>query len=222
MNLIQNLLKYEHRCRPKGFFMKESITIHSTGNERSTALNERAWLDNPTNDRDASWHYVVGENEIIQAIPDVEAAWHCGNTKGNQTSIGIEIIESGNRKLVLENAAEFVALKLKEHNLSIQDIKKHYDWTNKNCPRILIDNSFIKSKMDWEYFINIVNYYLERKEEKEMVEEKRYNKIDEIPVWGKPTIEKLISKGVFADINNLNLSDDMLRLFVINDRLGLY
>jgi flagellum-specific peptidoglycan hydrolase FlgJ len=61
---------------------------------------------------------------------------------------------------------------------------------------------------------------MEGKEDEEMV--KRYNTIEEIPVWAQATIKKLISKGCIADANKLDLSDDMIRGFVINDRAGLY
>ena len=65
------------------------------------------------------------------------------------------------------------------------------------------------AKMPWE---------TEQKEEEE--EEMRFNKLNEVPEWGKPTIEKLINKGAFGDVNALDLSMDMLRMFVIQDRLG--
>ena len=53
------------------------------------------------------------------------------------------------------------------------------------------------------------------KEEKEM----RYNTIDEVPEWAKDTIQKLIDKGGFADPKQLNLSEDMVRMFVIMERI---
>lgn len=54
----------------------------------------------------------------------------------------------------------------------------------------------------------------------EPVEEKevRYNNIEEIPEWGKKTVQKLIDKGLIADKKALDLSNDMLRVFVILDR----
>lgn len=217
MNIVKQYLKTGHRVRPQGVFKKTSITIHSTGNPTSTAQNERNWLDNPTNNRDASWHYVVDEKEIIQAIPDIEAAWHCGNQTGNRQSIGIEICESGNREKTLEHAAEFTAAKLQELRLHITDLKKHYDWTKKDCPRILINSSFIKDNMDWSYFVTRVQFYLEG--EKEM--EKRLQTIEEIPEWGRKIIQKLIDKGGFADPRKLDLSYDMLRIFVILDRYNM-
>lgn len=51
----------------------------------------------------------------------------------------------------------------------------------------------------------------------------RYNTLAEIPEWGKPTIQKLIDRGALKGTGEgLNLSEDMLRMFVINDRMGLY
>lgn len=53
----------------------------------------------------------------------------------------------------------------------------------------------------------------------------KYNKIDEVPEWGKPTIQKLLDKKtdvpVFADKNNLDLNYNDLRVWVQLDRLGL-
>ena len=46
----------------------------------------------------------------------------------------------------------------------------------------------------------------------------RYNNIDEIPEWSKETINKLIANNAIADKNNLDLSEDMLRVLVIIDR----
>lgn len=55
-------------------------------------------------------------------------------------------------------------------------------------------------------------------QEDEEVTEVRYNTIEEIPEWGRATIQSLIDKGCFADTKNLNLSEDMVRVFVILSR----
>ena len=162
--LKKQLLKEDHRVRPGGSFEKYSVTIHSTGNEASTAQNERDWLDNPKNYREAGWHYVVGDGIVIQAIPDREAAWHCGVTAGNRFSIGIEITESGDRGRVLETAAAFTADKLRELRLTVEDLKTHKDWSGKECPRILIQKGYIKDGMDWDWFVKRVKAY-EKKED---------------------------------------------------------
>lgn len=60
----------------------------------------------------------------------------------------------------------------------------------------------------------------------------RYNKISEMPGYAQSTIIKMVDKGIIGgagmakDENNrpadLNLSIDMIRVFVTNDRAGLY
>ena len=51
-----------------------------------------------------------------------------------------------------------------------------------------------------------------------------YNYIDDnMPEWARPTIQKLVDKGFLrGDVNGLGLTDDLLRVLVINDRAGLY
>ena len=54
-----------------------------------------------------------------------------------------------------------------------------------------------------------------------IMQEKRYNTIDEVPDRARPTIQKLIDKGALAGTGaGFNLSLDILRIFVIHDRMG--
>lgn len=51
----------------------------------------------------------------------------------------------------------------------------------------------------------------------------RYNTLDKMPEWAKPTVKKLIDKGYLAGTDDgLNLSEDMVRLLVILDRAGVF
>lgn len=51
----------------------------------------------------------------------------------------------------------------------------------------------------------------------------RYNTVAECPDWAQKTIQKLVDKGYLSgDGKSLDLSRDMVRMFVINDRAGLY
>lgn len=53
--------------------------------------------------------------------------------------------------------------------------------------------------------------------------EMRFNKIEEIPEYAKTTIQKLIDRNILkGNENGLDLSEDMIRMFVFNDRAGLY
>ena len=50
--------------------------------------------------------------------------------------------------------------------------------------------------------------------------EKTYNNESEVPDWAKDTIRKIIEAGAIADKDKLDLSEDMLRVLVIADRLA--
>ncbi|NDO45955.1 peptidoglycan recognition family protein [Clostridium sp. MD294] len=52
----------------------------------------------------------------------------------------------------------------------------------------------------------------------------KYNTIEEVPDWAKPTVQKLIDKGVLKgnEKGELQLVYILLRLFVIHDRMGVY
>jgi len=51
----------------------------------------------------------------------------------------------------------------------------------------------------------------------------RYNTIAELPSWARPTIEKLVRIGALhGNGQGLDLSTDMLRMFVVLDRVGVF
>ena len=131
------------------------LTIHSTGNLNSTARQERNWLLNKSNCSGASWNICVDDKEAIIAIPLNEKSNHSGSNTGNLTSIGLEICESGNREKTLKNAIKVSAFILKKFNLTYKDLRQHYDWNKKNCPRILRDVG------RWEWFIDEVKKEVE-------------------------------------------------------------
>ena len=55
----------------------------------------------------------------------------------------------------------------------------------------------------------------------EEVEEMRYNTVAECPDWARETVQKLIDKGYLGgDGQSLDLSHDMVRVLVIQDRAG--
>lgn len=143
--------------RPATLLEPTTITIHNTGNPSSTAKNERAWLTNSSNTRTASFHIVIDDKEAIEVIPLNEVAWHAGDgsgaKSGNRTSIGIEICESGQYELTLEHAAQLVASMLKERNWNVDRLRRHYDWSGKNCPRTMNANG---NWSGWSSFVQRV------------------------------------------------------------------
>ena len=137
MNYKRQHIPISNDKRPGKKIKVEYITIHSTANERSTAQNERDWLVNPSNSRKASWHIAVDEKQAIEAIPLNEIAYHAGNREGNNKSIGVEICESGDRAKTIHNAVILIANLLHERNWGVDKLRRHYDWSGKNCPRIM-------------------------------------------------------------------------------------
>ena len=68
------------------------------------------------------------------------------------------------------------------------------------------------AKMPWET--------QPKPEEDEEEDEMRYNKLEEIPDWGKDAIKRLVNAGAFADTSKLDLSYDMVRQFVLLYKVG--
>jgi len=148
----------QNNRRPSIALEATTITIHNTGNPSSTAQNERAWLTNASNSRTASFHIVIDSKEAIEVIPLNEAAWHAGDgsgvKSGNRTSIGIEICESGNYGKTLENAIELVANMLIERKWGVDKLRRHFDWSGKNCPRLMNTDG---KWTEWTQFVNRVS-----------------------------------------------------------------
>lgn len=157
VNIRQNLVdssKYNIKCP---YTMNaEFIVVHNTANDAS-ANNEIEYMK--SNNNKVSFHYAVDDTEIVQGIPENRNAWHAGdgNGNGNRKGIAIEICysKSGGERFdkAEENAAEFIASKLKEKSWGIDKVKKHQDFANKYCPHRTLDYG-------WERFLNKIRSYL--------------------------------------------------------------
>lgn len=63
----------------------------------------------------------------------------------------------------------------------------------------------------------------ELKKDIENGREKYFENFEDVPLWGKPTVEKLIKKGALkGDGIGIDLSYSFLRQLVVNDRVGVY
>lgn len=171
--------------RPGYAMTPRYITIHSTGNPKSTAQNEANYVCY-NSDRQASYHYVVDDSRIIQVLPVNEVAWHAGDGgsgTGNRKSVAIEICESGNRKKAVDNAVWLTKELMRDLKIDKAHIKQHHDWSGKDCPRILRDSAYIKDGIDWSYFMAQIDAPQEQEEpeltqeELEMMLEKYFEKV---------------------------------------------
>lgn len=129
----------------------ESYTVHNTYNDAS-ANNEVSYMIRNSNQ--VSFHYAIDDIEAVQGIPEDRNAWAAGDGgtgKGNRSSIHIEICysKSGGEKYrkAEKNAIKFIAQGLKAKGWGIDRVKKHQDWSGKNCPHRILDegrwNSFL-------------------------------------------------------------------------------
>lgn len=156
LSIFQNLVskdKWDIKCP---YAMKpEYIVVHNTANDAS-ARNEIAYMTR--NNNQVSFHYAVDDKEAIQGILDNRNAWHSGDGAfgtGNRKGIAIEICysKSGGMKFdkAEQNAAELIAMKMKEFNIPISNVKRHYDFATdkKRCPHRTMDKG-------WDRFLDMV------------------------------------------------------------------
>ena len=202
------------------------IVVHYTANDGDTARNNGNYFSQPN--RNASAHYFVDENEIIQSVKDTDTAWHCGAKSykhelcRNDNSIGIEMCsekdEQGKyyiNESTQNNTIELIKQLMQKYDISIENVLRHYDITGKLCPE-----PFVRNQVQW---LDFKQKLIEKEGAQTIM---IYNYVDDnMPDWAKPTIIKMIQKGYLHGVNErgeLNLTYDMLRIFVTNDKAGVY
>ena len=203
------------------------IVVHYTANNGDRAQGNGNYFAQAN--RNASAHYFVDENEIVQSVKDNDTAWHCGAKSykhpkcRNDNSIGVEMCSEKDDKgqYYINQATQNTAIKLikvlmEKYNIPIENVIRHYDVTGKMCPE-----PFVRNQMQWlDFKQKLIEIENSEKEGNEML----YNKIEDVPKWAKPTIKKLIDKGAFVgnEKGELMLTYDMLRMYVSHDNIGVY
>lgn len=148
--------KYSIKCPYS--MTPQYITIHNTSNNAS-AENEVKYMI--SNNNQTSYHVAVDDKYVIQAIPFNRNAWHAGDGAsgtGNRKSIGIEICYStGNVetfKKAEANCAKYVATLLKQYGWTTAKVKRHKDWSGKNCPHKTME-------LGWDRFVKMIQKELD-------------------------------------------------------------
>ena len=226
-------------CNPKNYGRPRNtsdikyLVYHYTGNDGDTAKSNCIYYKN--NVVEASAHYFVDDWGVKQSVMDLFSAWSVGGKKWNdcdktgggtlygvvknQNSISIEMCDTRKDGIVmatdetLANAIELGKWLMQKYNIPFDHVVRHFDVTGKYCPKYFMDND------KWMEFKS-------RLLDEEENPVKRYNTIEEINKdlpWATATITKLINKGLLNGTGEgLDLSEDMIRLLVINDRSGAY
>ena len=221
------------------------IVIHDTGNS-SAGANARAHFNyfNSAN-RSSSADIFVDDDECW-IVNDYHKyySWHCGDGQGkygitNSNSVGIEMCvnSDGNYEKAFRNTVDVARKLMEELNIPFDRVVRHYDASRKNCPASM-------NKGDWHKW-NKFKDLLKESEEltmsqydelKKMISDLSYkidrlenpmiyNYIDDnMPEWARPTIQKMVDKGILRgnEKGELGLNETMLKMFVTNDRAGLY
>lgn len=214
-------------CNPANFGGKRTktlyIVVHFTGNLGDSAKNNADYFARAS--VGASAHFFVDEHEIWASVPQDYIAWHCGAKQyrhpncRNANSIGVEICmhdKNGHlRNKSISHAAQLVHTLLKQYNLGVTQVLRHYDVTGKLCPQPMVQSPTL-----WQNFLDMIKHDETKQEDSKMY----YRYYEEMPDWAKPTISKLVKKGYLKGEGNgvLNLSEDVLKVLVINDRAGAY
>ncbi len=219
MNILKKITPYNRTiCNNK---INKYIVIHYVGSV-STAKNNVDYF--ASKKVGASAHYFVDEKEVWQCVEDKDNAWHVGNKTyihkycRNSNSIGIEMCCKKDSKgkwyieqETINKTIELTKMLMQKYNIPIENVIRHYDVTRKICPE-----PFVRNESLWIDFKN----RLIKGDDEDMI---RYNKVEEIPDYAKNTIQKLVDKKVLNGAGTgLDLSEDMIRILVINDRIGIY
>jgi N-acetylmuramoyl-L-alanine amidase CwlA len=137
----------------KGTNDPKYIVIHDTGNSSNGANANAHYNYFNGGNRNASAHIFVDDSNIIQTVDFKDSSWHCGDGYGkygitNQNSIGIEICinSDGDYNKAVSNAIELTKSLMKEYNIGIDNVVRHYDASGKNCPQSMSSNSWQKWK----------------------------------------------------------------------------
>ncbi len=187
------------------------IVVHYTAGNGDTARENGIYFQNTR--VGASAHWFVDETTAVSSVPEQFAAWHCGGTSyihpecRNVNSIGVELCsrrkQDGTYFFLPEtvvNAAALVRALMKKYRVPEERVLRHYDVTGKKCPAPFLDAG------QWEEFQRMLQ---------------RYDRPEDIPAWGRDTVEKLTERKILqGDGQKLDLSRDMLRVLVMLDRAG--
>jgi hypothetical protein len=221
----------------------DQIVIHHTGGNDIDASAEQihGWhLKNGW--AGIGYHYVIRKDGTIErGRPE----WAIGSHAYGENSHTIGIHLSGEFDSAeptaeqVEKCAMLIADIADRYSLPIDrdTIVGHGELMSTDCPgtnlQALLDDGTITGKAVWYYNqshdvaddVSDMACCMEKQDGSRQAGRgmERYITVDSVPDWAKPTVQKMIDKGLLnGNGESLDLSLDMLRIFVVNDRAGMY
>ena len=217
----------------------DMIVIHHTGGNDidASAQQIHEWHQN----QDwvgIGYHFVIRKDGTIErGRPEWAVGSHAygenWHTLGIHLSGAMDKVQPTEKQI--ESCAHLVAYLCDEYEIPIdrEHIVGHREVNDDtSCPgeNLFAKMDLIVSKAAW-YAAKQDDGEAGKSKEKEWEKDikkikeeiTRYNAVDELPEWAKPTIQKLLDKGLLSgDGKNLDLSTDMIRVFVVLDRNGTF
>lgn len=146
----QNFIRKNIFSRPDVSLKRvNNIVIHYIGNPGTSAEANRKYFDSLA-DQDpqksgssSSSHFIVGlDGEVLQCIPVSEMAY--ANAPRNNDTISIETChpdETGQyNQETYDSLVKLTAWLCKELDLTANDVIRHYDVSQKGCPKYFVDH----------------------------------------------------------------------------------
>lgn len=227
------------------------ITIHHMAG--NLTVEQCGNVFQPTS-RQASSNYAVDTNgRVGMYVEEKNRSWASSSRENDNMAITIEVANDGGANWHVSDKALEKTIELCVDICKRNDIKElvftgdktgnltmHRYFANTNCPGPYLESKFpyiadeVNKRLNKKSEDLSMTQYQELKKEidslKKQIEayekskEKVYHYNVELPDWGAPTMDKLISKGLYkgASKSDLNLPESLLRILVINDRAGLY
>lgn len=202
------------------------IVIHDTGNKSLGANAESHYRYFNGGNRNSSADFFVDDTQALQ-VNDYNKyyTWHCGDGNGkygitNNNSIGIEICvnSDSNYNVAFNRAVELTKRLMGELGIPIDRVVRHYDASRKNCPASMSGDNWAL----WKTFKGQLVFNV--KEGEKMI----YNYIDEntakIADDCNECLQHLVDRGYLKgnEKGELNLTLEMIRIFLVHYRAGLY
>ena len=236
MKIIETNWKWNSSMSTRG--STDYIALHHAAAVTCSAQDIDNWHKN-NGWSGIGYHYFVRKNgSIYRGRPEWALGAHVSGM--NNCSLGICAEGDYDKEQTMPDAQKSAIIAL------IKDVKSRYP-----NAKVVGHRDIGSSDCPGKYYpmSEMINYFNNESEEEPMTTEERtkfnelvnivselqisvdkltnpmiYNYIDKnMPEWARPTIQKLVDKGILqGDENGLGLTDDLLRVLVINDRAGLY
>lgn len=125
------------------------IVVHDTGNisKGAGAINHYKYFNG--GNRNASAHFFVDDNCIVETVEVAYSSWHCADGHGkygitNKNSIGVEICVNSDSDIIKakKNARNLIRFLMNFYNIPWENVVRHYDASRKICPKSMSGNNW--------------------------------------------------------------------------------